>query len=77
MVGPAVAEWLKGNLAMIVLSRKLHERIFIGDDIVLTVVSIAGGRVRIGIEAPDNVQVHREEVYQAIKAKELQDGESS
>lgn len=55
---------------MLVLSRKCNEQIVIGDDIVVTVVSIRGGTVRIGIEAPPHVTVHRQEVLEAIRAAE-------
>lgn len=51
---------------MLVLSRHRDERIMIGDDIVLTIVDICGDKVRIGIEAPADVPVHRQEVYEAI-----------
>ena len=47
---------------MLVLSRKANERLFIGDDIVITIVRVAGGAVKVGIEAPHDVQVQREEV---------------
>lgn len=52
---------------MLVLSRHRDEVIRIGDDIAITVVDIRGDKVRIGIDAPPNVQVHREEVYDAIQ----------
>ena len=52
---------------MLVLSRYRDESIFIGDDIVITVVDIRGDRVRIGVQAPPDVSVHRQEVYEAIK----------
>lgn len=52
---------------MLVLSRQRDESIYIGDDIVLTVVDIRGDKVRLGIKAPNSVPVHREEVYEAIK----------
>jgi carbon storage regulator len=51
---------------MLVLSRYRDESIFIGDDIKVTVVDIRGDRVRLGIQAPPNVTVHRQEVYEAI-----------
>lgn len=55
---------------MLVLSRKTDERIRIGDDISIVVVEIRDNyRVRLGIEAPKDVPVHREEVYQAIQRK--------
>lgn len=52
---------------MLVLSRKKNEQILIGDDISLVVVEIRGDKVRLGIEAPQQVQVHRSEVYDAIQ----------
>lgn len=51
---------------MLVLSRKQDEKIVIGDSITLMVVSIQGDKVRLGIEAPKDVSIHREEVYRAI-----------
>lgn len=52
---------------MLVLSRHRDETIMIGDDIEITVVDIKGDKVRIGINAPRDIQVHRKEVYDAIK----------
>jgi carbon storage regulator len=52
---------------MLVLSRHRDEQIVIGDDIVITVVDIRGDKVRLGISAPQEVSVHRREVYEAIK----------
>lgn len=52
---------------MLVLSRHRDECIMIGDDVVITVVDIRGDKVRLGIEAPKDVPVHRQEVYEAIK----------
>lgn len=52
---------------MLVLSRYKDQSIYIGDDIVVTVVDIRGDRIRLGIEAPANVPVHRQEIYEAIK----------
>lgn len=52
---------------MLVLSRKRNESIVINDDIVVVVVEIRGDKVRLGIEAPANVPVHRQEVYDAIQ----------
>ena len=52
---------------MLVLSRKRDERIMIGDEISLLVVDIRGDKVRLGIEAPSDVTVHRKEVYEAIQ----------
>jgi carbon storage regulator len=59
---------------MLVLSRKPNESIMIRDDIEITVLEIRhGGKVRIGIEAPPHVQVHRKEVWLAIKKAEGND----
>ena len=55
---------------MLVLSRKKNESIVIRDDIVVVVVDIRGDKVRLGIEAPKEVTVHRQEVYEAIKKAE-------
>ena len=55
---------------MLVLSRKKNESIIIRDDIVVMVVEVRGDKVRLGIEAPKDVPVHRREVYEAIKKAE-------
>lgn len=52
---------------MLVLSRHRDESIIIGDDIVITVVDIRGDKVRLGIQAPSSVSVHRQEIYEAIQ----------
>jgi carbon storage regulator len=52
---------------MLVLSRQRDESIIIGDDIVITVVDIRGDKVRLGIDAPTAISVHRQEVYEAIQ----------
>ena len=52
---------------MLVLSRKAEESMYIGDDIKITVLDIRGGQVRIGITAPRDIRVHREEVYNKIQ----------
>jgi carbon storage regulator len=52
---------------MLVLSRHRDESIMIGDDVVITVVDIRGDKVRLGIDAPQHIPVHRQEVYEAIK----------
>jgi carbon storage regulator len=59
---------------MLVLSRKVNETIIINDNIVITVVDIRGDKVRLGIEAPKDVPVHRQEVYDAIKRAEGTEG---
>ena len=57
---------------MLVLSRQRDESIFIGDNIKITVVDIRGDKVRLGIEAPTEIPVHRQEVYEAIQRKSAQ-----
>ncbi len=52
---------------MLILSRRCGESIIVDDEVTLTVLSIKGKQVRIGIDAPDHVSVHREEIYQRIK----------
>jgi carbon storage regulator len=66
---------------MLVLSRHRDESIMIGDDVVITIVDIRGDKVRLGIEAPQDIPVHRQEVYEAIKrenqkAGQIQPGET-
>lgn len=58
---------------MLVLSRKNDEVIRIGSDVIIKVVDIRGDKVRLGIEAPSEIPVHREEVYRAIQRE--QDGD--
>lgn len=55
---------------MLVLSRKKNESIVINNDITIVVVEIRGDKVRLGVEAPKEVPVHRREVYDAIKRNE-------
>lgn len=62
---------------MLVLSRKKDERIVIGDDITVMIIEIRGDKVRLGITAPKDVTVHREEVYQAIQRERIQPAEAA
>lgn len=55
---------------MLVLTRKRNESIVIGDSLVVTVVDIHGDKVRLGIDAPDDIPVHRKEVYEAIQREQ-------
>lgn len=57
---------------MLVLSRQRDETIMIGDDVEITIVDIRGDKVRLGITAPRHIQVHRKEVYEAIKRENQQ-----
>ena len=56
---------------MLVLSRQRDESIMIGDNIVITIVDIRGDKVRLGINAPAEIPVHRQEVYDAIQRENL------
>ena len=55
---------------MLILSRKVSESLILGDEITVTVLAIKGNQVRIGIDAPRDVAVHREEIYKRILAGE-------
>jgi carbon storage regulator len=59
---------------MLVLSRQRDESIIIGDNVVVTIVDIRGDKVRLGIEAPCEIPVHRQEVYDAIRRENGQAG---
>lgn len=56
---------------MLVLTRKVNEKIKIGDDIIISILEIGKGGVRIGIDAPKSVLVHRQEVYDKIQEENL------
>ena len=55
---------------MLILTRRLNETVMIGDEVTVTVLGIKGGQVRLGISAPKDVAVHREEVYERIKLEQ-------
>jgi len=56
---------------MLILTRKLGEKITIGDDITITLVEIKGTQVKLGIEAPKHIEIHRQEVYERIRQENL------
>ena len=56
---------------MLILTRKLGEQITIGDDITITLLEIKGSHVKLGIEAPKTVIIHRQEIYDKIKEENL------
>lgn len=60
---------------MLILTRRINETLNIGDDVQVTVLGIKGNQVRIGINAPRDVPVHREEIYQRIKREERMNAE--
>lgn len=53
---------------MLILTRKIGESLLIGDDVEITVLSIRGSQVKLGVKAPKEISVHRKEIYQRIKA---------
>ena len=57
---------------MLILTRRVGESLIIGDDIVINVLGVKGNQVRIGVDAPKNVTVHREEIYDRIQAEKGQ-----
>ena len=56
---------------MLILSRKVNEKIMIGDDISVSIIEIRGDQVRLGVDAPKTIKVYRQEVFDAIKAENL------
>ena len=61
---------------MLILSRKLNEKIMIGEDISISIIEIRGDQVRLGVSAPKKVKVYRQEVFDAIKAENKAAAES-
>lgn len=60
---------------MLILTRRVGETVMIGNDVTVTVLGVKGNQVRIGINAPKNVAVHREEIYERIKREQQGDSQ--
>lgn len=59
---------------MLILTRRVGETVMIGDDVAVTVLGVKGNQVRVGVNAPKEVSVHREEIYERIKREEQAGG---
>jgi carbon storage regulator len=57
---------------MLILTRRVGETVMIGDDVTITVLGVKGNQVRVGINAPKHIAVHREEIYERIKREQQQ-----
>ena len=60
---------------MLILTRRVGETVMIGNEVTVTVLGVKGNQVRIGVNAPKDVAVHREEIYERIKREEDQDAQ--
>lgn len=58
---------------MLILTRRPNEALMIGDNVVVTVLSINGNQIRIGVEAPKEIPIHREEIYEKIQRESRRD----
>ena len=61
---------------MLILTRRIGETLMIGEEVSVTVLGVKGNQVRIGVNAPKEIGVHREEIYEKIKAEKVMEGEA-
>jgi carbon storage regulator len=61
---------------MLILTRRVGETLMVGDDVTVTVLGVKGNQVRIGVNAPKDVSVHREEIYQRIQKEKSESSQS-
>ena len=61
---------------MLILTRRVGETLVVGDDVTVTVLGVKGNQVRLGVNAPKDVSVHREEIYQRIQQEKMMQGQS-
>jgi carbon storage regulator len=64
---PSAKEWI-----LLILTRRVNESLIVGDQVTVTVVGVKGNQVRLGVDAPKDIAVHREEVYERLKNEEAQ-----
>lgn len=62
---------------MLILTRRVGETLMIGDEVTVTVLGVKGNQVRIGVNAPRDVAVHREEIYERIKREQAESGQGA
>ncbi len=60
---------------MLILTRRIGETLMVGDEVTVTVLGVKGNQVRLGVNAPKNISVHREEIYNKIQKEKEQEGD--
>ncbi len=68
---------MEENKVVLILTRRIGESVIINEDITVTVLGIKGNQIRIGVDAPRHVSVHREEIYQRMKKEEFEEEEAT